>query len=77
MQAARCAVSTPASGRPAVMVSSSGSAAVHSSVTRGQRGENGQPGGRLTSDGGWPSIGTSGCFSCASTRGIEPSSPRV
>ena len=47
------------------------------SMTIGQRGANGQPGGRLTSDGGLPSIGTSADFSASSRRGTAPSRPIV
>ena len=59
------------------VASSAGSTVRHSSTAIGQRGWNGQPGGRLTSDGGVPSIGISGSFSSTSIRGIEPSRPIV
>ena len=43
----------------------------------GQRGENGQPGGRLISDGGAPWIGVSGSSPGWSRRGSDPSRPSV
>ena len=55
---------------------SSGSISRHTSATSGQRGENGHPGGRFTSDGGAPWIGVS-ISSSTSSRGSEPSSPSV
>jgi hypothetical protein len=68
-QAAQCkGRSVPASG---------GSTVRQTSTAIGQRGRNGQPEGRLTSDGGVPSIGISGSFSSTSIRGMEPSSPIV
>ncbi len=70
MQAARC------SGEPSTSISG-GSAVWQASTTIGQRGANGHPGGRSVSDGGWPVIGTSACFSLTSRRGIEPSRPSV
>ena len=57
--------------------SSAGSTSTHFSMRIGQRGQNGQPDGRWTSDGGLPSIGVSGCRRPTSSRGIEPSRPSV
>ena len=49
----------------------------HRSVTIGQRGAKGQPGGRLTTDGGFPSSVASASLSLASSRGTAPSRPIV
>ncbi len=88
MQAARCLPQLPVvpsgskdlgaseSTRPSGGTSpSSGSASRHSSIAIGQRGANGQPGGRLINNGGLPLTGTSGVFCFSSTRGIAASSP--
>ncbi len=68
MQAAWC---------PAPTSNSGGSRSSHASIRIGQRGANGQPGGRAAGAGGWPSIGTSARRPPASTRGTEPSNPTV
>ena len=56
---------------------SSGSTVAHIGTCTGQRARKGQPAGRLTSDGGLPSIGTRACLPPSSMRGIEPSKPIV
>lgn len=68
MHAAVCAGPTSTSG---------GSAASHSATCSGQRGPNGQPGGRFTSDGGEPRMGVSRSRVELSSRGRDPSSPSV
>ena len=50
---------------------------VQAGVDIGQRGSNGQPGGRLTTDGGLPSRVASAFLSVASSRGTAPSKPMV
>ena len=81
MHAARCGGDSAASGSSADLDAptciSAGSTSLHSSTARGQRGTNGQPGGRSMSSGGLPSIGTSGAPRVESTRGIAPSNPIV
>ena len=57
--------------------SSFGSTRLCASRTNGQRGWNEQPDGRLISDGGRPSIGTSSSSRGESRRGIERSRPHV
>ena len=57
--------------------SSLGSTRLCASRTYGQRGWNAQPGGRMISEGGRPSIGTSSSSRGVSSRGIERRSPHV
>ena len=57
--------------------SSFGSTRLCASRTYGQRGWNAQPGGRMISEGGRPSIGTSSSSRGVSSRGIERRSPHV
>ncbi len=57
--------------------SARGSTSRQVSNASGQRAANGQPAGRSTSEGGVPSIGTSGRSPDSSARGIAPSSPIV
>ena len=59
------------------VAASSGSVVRHCSTAIGQRGANGHPAGKATSEGGLPSIGINGSFSSTSIRGIEPSRPIV
>ena len=63
--------------RGSAVGASVGSVSLQTSMRIGQRGTNGHPEGRPTSDGGLPSSGVSGSRSVASSRGSEPSSPSV
>ena len=62
---------------PPVTGASAGSTSRQLSTASGQRGANGQPGGRSVSEGGAPSIGASAPCAGRSTRGIAPSRPAV
>ncbi len=58
------------------LAASSGSSSWQTGITYGQRGWKRQPGGGMSSDGGWPGICTSRSTSWSS-RGSEPSRPHV
>src|SRR5437588_3274397 len=57
--------------------SRAGSSSAQRPIATGQRGTNGQSGGRLISDGGAPGIGRNGAELSASSLGSEPRRPSV
>ena len=68
---------THAAAWPLSTRSRSGSAVRQASMASGQRGANGQPGGRLTTEGGLPSRVASASWLPWSRRGTDPSRPIV